>query len=48
MWTVGSEIRNGVPVYYVMNLKTKERKRGEFDCERSAQIFADYLNESEE
>ena len=45
MWTVGSEMRDRVAYYFVFNLETGERKHGEFDCERSAQIFANYLNE---
>ena len=44
MWTVGSEMRDRVAYCFVFNLETGERKHGEFDCERSAQIFANYLN----
>lgn len=48
MWTVNSEMLDRVPVYFVENVKTGERKRGSFDCERIAQAFADYLNGKEQ
>ena len=36
------------PIYLVEDTITKSRKRGSFDCERSAQAFADYLNQRED
>ena len=47
MWTINSEMLDRVPVDFVENSETHERKRGSFDCERIAQAFADYLNERE-
>ena len=47
MWTVGSELHDRAPIYFVYDTVTQSRKRGSFDCERSAQAFADYLNERE-
>lgn len=47
MYHVISEIHDRAPVYIVEDSETHERKRGSFDCERSAQAFADYLNERE-
>lgn len=44
MWKVMQIVKNGIAFYVVENTETGERKRGEFDCERSAQSFADYLN----
>lgn len=48
MWKVMQIVKNGIAFYVVENTETGERKRGEFDCERSAQSFADYLNKKEE
>lgn len=47
MWKVMQIVKNGIAFYVVENTETGERKRGEFDCERSAQSFADYLNKKE-
>ena len=47
MWTVGSELHDRAPIYFVYDTVTQSRKPGSFDCERSAQAFADYLNERE-
>ena len=47
MYHVISEIHDRAPVYLVEDTETHERKRCHFDCERSAQAFADYLNEKE-
>ena len=47
MYHVISEMQGRGPVYLVEDTITKSRKRGSFDCERSAQAFADYLNERE-
>ena len=47
MYHVISEIQDRAPVYLVEDTETHERKRCHFDCERSAQAFADYLNERE-
>ena len=44
MWTVGSEMRDRVAYNFVYHTKTNERMNGEFDCQRSAEIFADFLN----
>lgn len=35
------------PVYLVEEMETHTRKPCSFDCERSAQAFADYLNQRE-
>ncbi len=45
-WTVKSENSRNGPTYYVA--RNKEKKPVSFDCERSAQIFADFLNRKEE
>ena len=47
MYHVISEMSPQGPIYLVEELETHTRKRGSFDCERSAQAFADYLNERE-
>lgn len=47
MYHVISEMTPRGPIYLVEDTITKSRKRGSFDCERSAQAFADYLNERE-
>lgn len=47
MYHVISEMQDRVPVYLVEEMETQTRKRGSFDCERTAQAFADYLNERE-
>jgi len=47
MYHVISEMQDRAPVYLVEDTITHTRKRGSFDCERSAQAFADYLNERE-
>lgn len=47
MYHVISEQTPRGPIYLVEDTITKSRKRGSFDCERSAQAFADYLNERE-
>ena len=47
MFHVISEQTPQGPIYLVEDTITKSRKRGSFDCERSAQAFADYLNERE-
>ena len=47
MYHVISEQTPRGPIYLVEDTITKSRKRGIFDCERSAQAFADYLNERE-
>lgn len=47
MYHVISEQTPRGPIYLVEDTITKFRKRGSFDCERSAQAFADYLNERE-
>ena len=47
MYHVTSEQTPRGPVYLVEEMETHTRKRGSFDCERSAQAFADYLNEKE-
>lgn len=46
-WIVKSEMRDGVPDYYVYDTKLDARVHGGFDCEKTAQIFADYLNNTE-
>jgi hypothetical protein len=47
MYHVISEPTPRGPIYLVEDTTTHTRKRGSFDCERSAQAFADYLNERE-
>ena len=47
MYHVVSEMTTRGPIYLVEDTITKSRKRGSFDCERSAQAFADYLNQRE-
>ena len=47
MYHVISEPTPRGPICLVEDTITKSRKRGSFDCERSAQAFADYLNERE-
>ena len=47
MYHVISEMQDRAPVYLVEDTITHTRKPGNFDCERSAQAFADYLNERE-
>ena len=47
MYHVISEPTPRGPIYLVEDTTTHTRKRGSFDCERSAQAFADYLNEKE-
>ena len=47
MYHVISEQTPRGPIYLVEDTITKSRKPGNFDCERSAQAFADYLNERE-
>ena len=47
MYHVISEQTPRGPIYLVEDTTTYTRKRGSFDCERSAQAFADYLNERE-
>lgn len=47
MYHVISEQTPRGPIYLVEDTITKSRKRGSFDCERSAQAVADYLNERE-
>lgn len=47
MWKVTCDYVKGVLTYFVEHSITKERK-GEFDCERWAQEFADALNKQEE
>ena len=48
MFHVISEQTPRGPIYLVEDTITKSRKRGSFDCERSAQAFADYLNQRED
>ena len=48
MYHVISEQTPRGPVYLVEEMETHTRNRGSFDCERSAQAFADYLNEKEQ
>ena len=47
MYHVISEQTPRGPIYLVEDTITHTRKPGNFDCERSAQAFADYLNERE-
>ena len=48
MWVVIQEqTRRGVQSYFVRHTKTGEC-RGEFDCERWAQLWADELNRKEQ
>ena len=47
MYHVISEQTPRDPIYLVEDTTTHTRKPGCFDCERSAQAFADYLNERE-
>ena len=47
MFHVISEQTPQGPIYLVEDTITKSRKPGSFDCERSAQAFADYLNQRE-
>lgn len=47
-WTVRSEIGPDGPEYYVIDTKDGTRIHGGFDCERAAQIFADFKNAREE
>ena len=47
MYHVISEPTPRGPIYLVEDMTTKSRKPCSFDCERSAQAFADYLNERE-
>ena len=47
MFHVISEQTPRGPIYLVEDTTTHTRKPGNFDCERSAQAFADYLNERE-
>ena len=47
MFHVISEPTPRGPIYLVEDTTTHTRKRGSFDCERSAQAFADYLNQRE-
>ena len=47
MYHVISEQTPRGPIYLVEDMITHTRKPGSFDCERSAQAFADYLNERE-
>ncbi len=47
MYHVISEMLDRVPVYLVEEMETHTRKPCSFDCERSAQAFADYLNDKE-
>ena len=47
MYHVISEQTPRGPIYLVEDTTTHTRKRGSFDCERSAQALADYLNERE-
>ena len=46
MWTVTCDYVRGVLTYFVEHKETGERK-GQFDCERWAQEFADELNREE-
>ena len=46
MYRVNSEFYDRVPTYFVED-QDGNRKPGHFDCERSAQAFADYLNDKE-
>ena len=43
MWTVTCDYVRGILTYFVEHKETGERK-GQFDCERWAQEFADELN----
>ena len=43
---VNSTMSPNGPIYYVEDADGN-RKPGSFDCERSAQAFADYLNDKE-
>lgn len=45
-WSVNSENSRRGPIYYVE--KGGEKKTIMFDCERSAQTFADFLNRKDE
>ena len=47
MFHVISEPTPRGQIYLVEDTTTHTRKRGSFDCEQSAQAFADYLNERE-
>lgn len=47
MYHVISEQTPRGPIYLVEDTITHTRKPGNFDCERSAQAFADYLNQRE-
>ena len=47
MYHVISEPTPRGPIYLVEDTTTHTRKCGSFDCERSAQAFADYLNQRE-
>lgn len=47
MWRVKQIMIDRVANYVVENDETGERRKCDFDCERHAQFFADYLNEKE-
>ena len=48
MFRVKSETVCRITYYFVEDSRTGERKPGGFDCQRSAEAFAKYLNDKEE